>query len=86
MKKLLIALLVASGVAYAADDCSGPAQKVVDKLHSHNKNVVQLNYSSDQTAKVAQCQSAIAALDKNIVVKTNQVSGTGVFKFEKPDQ
>lgn len=85
MKKLLLSLLVIGGIAYAADDCSGPAQKVVDKMHKYNKTVVQLNYSSDQAAKATQCQTTISGLDKGITVKMNPVSGTGVFKFEKPD-
>lgn len=85
MKKLVLALLVVSSVAYAADDCSGPAQKVVSKMHDHSITTIQLNYSSDQAAKATSCQTAITGLDKSLTVKMNPVSGTGVFKFQKPN-
>ncbi len=92
MKKLLVILLAASSLAYATEssapaagsNCSKIAQKVTDKLASHNRTEVTLNYSADQAAKAKTCQAAIL-LAKNgaLKVNLNQVSGTDVFKFSK---
>jgi hypothetical protein len=91
MKKLLVVLLAASGIAYAANssapaanaDCSKIAQKVTDKLASHNRTEVTLNYSADQAAKAKTCQAAILAKNSALKVNLNQVSGSDVFKFSK---
>jgi ABC-type glycerol-3-phosphate transport system substrate-binding protein len=83
MKKLLLVLVVFSSLAYAGEDCSKAAQKVVDKLASHNKTSVSINYSSDQAEKAKTCEAAIKAKNSAITVNLNQVSGTGVFKFAK---
>ncbi|MBP9741865.1 MAG: hypothetical protein KBD37_00735 [Burkholderiales bacterium] len=83
MKNLLIALLMVSSIAYAAEDCSSTAQTVVDRMHKHNASMVQINYSADQTAKFNACKQAIKALDSSLVVVQNPVSGNSVFKFEK---
>lgn len=84
MKKLLLGLLIVNGVAFA--DCNDPAnaQKVVNKLHQHNKTAVQVNYTSDKTDCANTCKNNIASLDKSINVIMNQVSGTGECKFAKP--
>lgn len=91
MKKLLVVLLAASSLAYAANssaptaggDCSNIAQKVTDKLASHNRTEVTLNYSADQAAKAKTCQAAILAKNSALKVNLNQVSGSNVFKFSK---
>ena len=92
MKKLLVMLLAASSLAYAANssapaaanaDCSKIAQKVTDKLASHNRTEVTLNYSADQAAKAKTCQAAILAKNGALKVNLNQVSGSDVFKFSK---
>ncbi|MBX9597383.1 MAG: hypothetical protein K2X04_02265 [Burkholderiales bacterium] len=91
MKKLLVILLAASSLAYATEssapaagsNCSKIAQKVTDKLASHNRTEVTLNYSADQAAKAKTCQAAILAKNGALKVNLNQVSGTDVFKFSK---
>lgn len=84
MKKLLIAMLVVNGLAYA--DCSDPAaaQKAVGMLHKYNKTAIQVNYSSDKVDCSNTCKSNIAAQDSSINVIMKQVDGTGVCKYSKP--
>ena len=82
--KLTLALIVASGIAFA-DQCAAPAQKVIDKLQTYNKTAVQVNYSADKADYAKMCQADIIALDKNVKVILKQVDGTGQFKFSKPD-
>ncbi len=85
MKKLLLALMVVSGFAFA--DCNDPknAEKVVGMLKSHNKTAVQVNYTADKADCAATCKANILALDKSITVAMNQEkSGTGLCRFAKP--
>jgi hypothetical protein len=85
MKKLLLALMVVSSVAFA--DCNDPknAEKVVGMLKSHNKTAVQVNYTADKADCAATCKANILALDKNITVTLNEEkSGSGLCRFAKP--
>ena len=83
MKKLLLALAFCTSLAYAADDCSPVAQKIVAKLAKYNKTSLTLNYSSDKAAWAETCKDAITSLNKAIDVKMNPVSGTDIFKPSK---
>ena len=82
MKKLCLALLVISGVAFA-DQCAEPAQKVISKLQKFNKTSVTINYSSDKADFANMCKADIVALNSAITVNMNPVSGTNQFKFSK---
>ena len=87
MKKLLLALLVVSSLAYA-DDCSDKATQAVAKLHKYNKTAIQLNYTGDKSAFADMCEADIKALDSKITVIKKPILGgstTGQFKMSKPD-
>ncbi len=85
MKKLCLALLVMSGLAFAANkNCSDvTANQVVGKLAKFNKTSVTINYSSDSTTLANQRKSEIMALNNKLTVNLNPVSGTGVCNFSK---
>lgn len=82
-KKLLLLLLAYSSIAYADSGCSDIAQKVVDKLASHSKTSVTLNYSADKAQQAQTCKTAILAKNSALTVNLNQVDGTDKFKFSK---
>ena len=82
-KKLILILMTIGSIAYAADDCSEISQKIVDKLASHKKNAVTIDYSADQAGKATTCKAAILAKNPAISVTLNEVPGTGKFKPHK---
>lgn len=84
MKKLLLlALSSAAFLANADDLCAADAQKIVNRMHSHNVTSVNLNYSADKAAMAQSCQKDVAALDKSLTLSLKQVDGQGVFKFSR---
>ena len=82
MKKLLLAVLMCSNFAFAAD-CANIAQQVVTKLATHNRTAVTLNYSGDKLAQANSCKAAILAKNSALTVTLNEVDGTDKFKFSK---
>lgn len=84
MKKLLLILFASTSLAYAdGGDCTKVAQKVVDKLESHSRTSVTINYSADKASQAQICKSAILAKNPVITVTLNQIDGTNKFKFSK---
>lgn len=88
MKKLLLTLLVVSGLAYA-DDCTSSAQPhadaptIVKKLQAHSIKAVKITYSADQATKANSCKTAISKVDSSLTIEMNQASGSDVFKVSK---
>lgn len=80
MKKLILVFMVIGSVAYAKEDCSVGAQKVVDNLAAHNLTSVTIDYSADKAKEASVCKEAIMAKNSTITVNLNQVKGTDKFE------